>query len=299
MSYTIDLLSIQTPEHLRRGQENQTRFDCVEFEVIIFETFQSSTKVRITYEGLSISSMIRGHKTVYTMAGETFKFLPGTSLILPEGETIYADFPEADLKNPVQCATILISRASLEVQLRFLNENYSEGKNWSLDFSNFHFNNNSALVRAFNELLQVATQEQPNIPLSDLLLKSLLIRIIESQNEHANEIKRSTPSSQLHLIKNFIKENLAQKLNTEELMKVGNCSKSTLHRMFETYCGKSPGAYILQERMVNARNLLLQADSNVSDVAYQTGFSSLSYFVKQFKAFHNCTPGNFIKKFGK
>jgi AraC-like DNA-binding protein len=69
--------------------------------------------------------------------------------------------------------------------------------------------------------------------------------------------------------------------------------------MFETYCGKTPGAYILQERMVNARNLLLQADSNISDVAYQTGFSSLSYFVKQFKAFHNCTPGDFIKKFGK
>lgn len=299
MSNTIDLLSIQTPEHLRSGQEHQTRFDCGEFEVNIFETFQSSTKVKITYEGLSISSMIRGHKTVYTKEGETFKFLPGSSLILPEGETIFADFPEADLKNPVQCATILISKDSLESQLKFLNINYPEGQDWTLDFSNFHFNNNSGLVRAFNELLHVATQDEPNLPLSDLLLKSLLIRIIESQKEHLKEQNSITAKSQLHVIKNYIKENLGQTLSSEILMKVGNCSKSTLHRMFETYCGKTPEAYILQERMVNARNLLLQADSNISDVAYQTGFSSLSYFVKQFKGFHNCTPGDFIKKFGK
>ena len=299
MSYTIDLLSLQTPEHLRSGQEHQTRFDCGEFEVNIFETFQSSTKVKITYQGLSISSMIRGYKTVYTQGGEAFKFLPGTSLILPEGETIFADFPEADLKNPVQCATILISSESLEGQLKFLNENYPENENWSLDFSNFHFNNNSGLVRAFNELLQVATQDEPNLPLSDLLLKSFLIRIIESQKEHAREQNSLQSNSQLHVIKNFIKENLGQPLNSELLMKIGNCSKSTLHRMFETYCGITPGAYILQERMLNARNLLLQADSNISDVAYKTGFSSLSYFVKQFKAFHNCTPGDYIKKFGR
>lgn len=299
MSYTIDLLSLQTPEHLRSGQEHQTRFDCGEFEVNIFETFQSSTKVKITYQGLSISSMIRGYKTVYTQGGEAFKFLPGTSLILPEGETIFADFPEADLKNPVQCATILISSESLEGQLKFLNENYPENENWTLDFSNFHFNNNSGLVRAFNELLQVATQDEPNLPLSDLLLKSFLIRIIESQKEHAREQNSLQSNSQLHVIKNFIKENLGQPLNSELLMKIGNCSKSTLHRMFETYCGITPGAYILQERMLNARNLLLQADSNISDVAYKTGFSSLSYFVKQFKAFHNCTPGDYIKKFGR
>lgn len=299
MNNTIDLLSLQTPEHLRSGQEHQTRFDCGEFEVNIFETFQSSTKVKITYEGLSISSMIRGYKTVYTKKGESFKFLPGTSLILPEGETIYADFPEADLKTPVQCATILISRDSLENQFKFLNQNYPEKEQWNLDFSNFHFNNNPGLVRAFNELLQVATQTDPNIPLSDLLLKSLLIRIKESQKEHAKEQNSLTAKSQLHVIKNYIRENLGQTLNTELLMKIGNCSKSTLHRMFEAYCGKTPGAYILQERMLNARNLLLQADSNVSEVAYKTGFSSLSYFVKQFKAFHNCTPGDFIKKFGK
>ncbi|SEG14702.1 helix-turn-helix domain-containing protein [Sphingobacterium lactis] len=299
MNHLIDLLSIQTPEHLRTGHEYQTRFDCGSFEVNVFETFQSSTKVRISYAGLSISSMIRGYKTVFNKQGNTFKFLPGTSLILPEGETIYADFPEADPNNPVQCATILIPKESMEQQLDYLNEHYPEQRKWALDYDNFHFNNNSALVRAFNELLQVAIQEEPNIPLADLLLKSFLIRLIDAQIQHVQENKTLQMNSQLLVIKKYIRENIGQTLNTEVLMRIGNCSKSTLHRLFETYCGKTPGSYILQERMLNARNLLLRADSNVSDVAYKTGFSSLSYFVKQFKAFHNCTPGDFVRKFGK
>lgn len=297
MSNRIDLLAIQTPENLRKGQEHQTRFHCGAFEVLIFETFKSSTKIKICYEGLSVSSMIRGYKTVFTKEGEVFKFKPGTSLILADKETIFADFPEADIKNPVQCATILISKDSLNQQLQFLNTNYPTDEQWSIDFSNFHFNNNSGLVRTFNELLQVVMQQQPNHALTDLLLKSLLIRIIESQKEHQIQKNSVEINNKFLEIKRFISENISLTLNTEELTKVGNCSKSTLHRMFENYCGKTPGAYILQQRMNSARHLLLQANSNISEVAYKVGFSSLSYFVKQFKMYHNCTPGDYIKKF--
>lgn len=300
MAYTLDILSIQAPTHLREGLEYRTRFDCGVFEVNIFETFQPSTKVQLSYEGLAISSMVRGSKTVYTTDGESFKFLPGASLILADGETIYADFPYADTRNPVQCATILIPRNTVEHHLLFLSESYpDENDTWELDFSNFHFNNNPALVRALNELLHVATQQHPSYPLSDLLLKSLLVRIVHAQHEHKEAQHTLTVDNRLFLVKKYISENLDQVIRLETLESIGNCSKSSLHRMFQAYCGKTPGAYILQERMTSARNLLLQPHAAISEVAYQTGYSSVSYFVKQFKAFHNCTPGDFIRKAGK
>ncbi|WP_461533946.1 helix-turn-helix domain-containing protein [Sinomicrobium sp.] len=80
-------------------------------------------------------------------------------------------------------------------------------------------------------------------------------------------------------------------------MQIGNCSKSTIYRLFETYCKQSPGEYILQQRMKLARNLLLNPDLNISDVAFMSGFSSVSYFTKQFKLNNNCVPGEYIKKF--
>lgn len=298
MTHYIDLLSIQTPKHLRKGFENRTRFDCGNFEINIFETFQSSTKVQIQYEGLSISGMIRGHKIVYAPNGKAFEFLPGTSLILPQGETIHADFPNADEKNPVQCATILIPHSVLQKQLADLNEIYpNENQTWELDFKHFHFNNNSALVRTFNEFLGQVTKNEKSLALNDLLLKTFLVRIIEAQNDHKTELSQMAMNNQLFLVKKYIKENLASQLTMEDLMEIGNCSKSTLYRMFESYCNQSPGAYILHERMALARNLLLNPTTNISDVAFLSGFSSVSYFTKQFRLQNNCTPRDFIKKF--
>lgn len=298
MNYYIDLLSIQTPKHLRTGLEHRTKFDCGDFAVYIFETFQSSTKVQIQYEGLSISSMVRGNKVVHTKTGNSFDFVPGTSLVLPEGETIYADFPDADKKTPAQCATIIIPHDTITKQLKALNKDYhTPDSEWKLDFTTLHFNNNSGLARAFNELIQLATQDNKNHALIDLMLKSFLVRIIEAQNEHKQESNETEYNNQLFIIKNYIKENIAKPIKTEELMAVGNCSKSTLYRLFEAYCNKSPGDYILHHRMTKARNLLLNPDLNISDVAYMTGFTSVSYFIKQFKATQNCTPGDYIKKF--
>lgn len=297
MQHHIDLFSIQTPEHLREGLEHQTRFDGGLFDVLIFETFQSSTKVQIRYEGLTISSMIRGYKTVYNRKGEAFRFMPGSSLILPEGETIFADFPEADAKNPVQCATILIPKETVEQLLQDMKTQYPQ-QHWELDFDHDHFHNNAGLVRAINELLQIASEEKLNVALSELFLKTLLIRVINAQSDSVQAQNPAGMNNQLMLLKKYIKEHLDSDLRMEVLMKVGNCSKSTLHRMFEAYCGKSPGAYILQERMLKAASLLLQADANSSEVAYQVGYNSLSYFIRQFKAFHQCTPGDYKRKFG-
>jgi|GEM_PF-607920 len=299
MSHYIDLLSLQTPAHLRTGLEHRTQFKFGDIEINIFETFQSSTQVKIQYEGLSISGMIRGRKIVYASDGQSFEFLPGTSLFLPEGDIIYADFPQASLQSPVQCATILISNQTIEKKLAFLNEHYpTKDGPWSLDFTNFHFNNNSAWVRAINELLQIATQDRENITLSDLLLKSLLVRIIGAQRAHKAEQSDLIHNDQLHLMKLYIKNHLMESIKTEDLSKVANCSKSSVYRMFDETCNMSPGEYILQERLVKAKNLLLHPNVNISEVAYLCGFNTVSYFVRQFKAHNSCTPGDFIRKFG-
>lgn len=299
MIHFIDLLSLQTPAHLRKGLENRTRFKLGDMEINIFETFQSSTKVRIQYDGLSISSMIRGRKIVYANDGESFEFVPGTSLLLQEGDTIYADFPEASLQSPVQCATILISKEAIEKKLSFLNEHYpAKDGAWHLDFTSFLFNNNSAWVRAVNELLQIATQERENITLSDLLLKSLLVRFIGAQRAHKTEQSAILHTDQLHLVKKYISDHLMETIKTEDLSKVANCSKSSIYRMFEEACGMSPGEYILRERLLKSKNLLLDPNVNISEVAYLCGFNTVSYFAKQFKIHNACTPREFIKKFG-
>lgn len=299
MTHYIDLLSIQTAKHLRQGFEKRVRFDGGHFEVNIFETFQSSTKVKITYEGLSISGMIRGRKVVQTESGEVLDFVPGTSLILHEGQSILADFPDAGPHTPVQCVTVLIPQEKLVEQVDFLRKNYPDQVGeWDVEQKTSYFYNNSSLVRSFNELIQVVMQPEKNPALNDLLFKTFLILVMEAQKDRAPEVLAHRANQPLVVVKNFIQKNLDKNLSMELLAEVGNCSKSKLYRLFDEYCQLSPGAYVLKERMAYAQNLLLQPDSNISDVAYALGYSSVSYFVKQFKAVYHYTPGEYVKKFG-
>lgn len=54
------------------------------------------------------------------------------------------DFPEADEKYPVQCATLSLDWGRVNKNLAFLNENYTskqEPFEWKLNFSQYHFHN--------------------------------------------------------------------------------------------------------------------------------------------------------------
>lgn len=129
-------------------------------------------------------------------------------------------------------------------------------------------------------------------------MKSLLVRIIGAQRAHKEQQSGFLHNDQLHLIKKYIKDHLTEAIKTEDLSRVANCSKSSVYRMFEESFNMSPGDYILQERLIQAKNLLLHPNVNISEVAYLCGFNTVSYFSRQFKAHNSCTPGDFIKKFG-
>lgn len=64
----------------------------------------------------------QNHVTVY---GKRFRFLPGESVILPEGVSMNVGFPDADEDYPVQCATIALDWDIVNKNLEFLQEHYS------------------------------------------------------------------------------------------------------------------------------------------------------------------------------
>ncbi len=73
-------------------------------------------------------------------------------------------------------------------------------------------------------------------------------------------------------------------------------SKTQLHRKLKALTDYSAGELIRNFRLKRAGQLLLQSGGNVSQVAYDVGFSSLSYFTKRFKELHGISPSEFVKK---
>ena len=67
-------------------------------------------------------------------------------------------------------------------------------------------------------------------------------------------------------------------------------SRMQLHRKLKALTGHSVGEFVRIQRLIRASELLSKTDNNISEVCYQTGFTSLSYFAKCFKKQFGTTP---------
>ena len=67
-------------------------------------------------------------------------------------------------------------------------------------------------------------------------------------------------------------------------------STRQLERLFRRYLNRSPKRYYMELRLQKARNLLMQTDMSVINVALACGFSSPSHFSKCYRAFYGRTP---------
>ena len=77
----------------------------------------------------------------------------------------------------------------------------------------------------------------------------------------------------------------------EELAKKAAMSRSQLHRKLAALIDKSPSDLIRQTRLLRAKELLLKRSTTPSQVAFEVGFSSHTYFSKCFKDEFGVSPG--------
>lgn len=67
-------------------------------------------------------------------------------------------------------------------------------------------------------------------------------------------------------------------------------STRQLERLFRRYLNRSPRRYYMELRLQKARNLLMQTDMSVINVALGSGFTSPSHFSKCYRARYDTTP---------
>jgi signal transduction histidine kinase/DNA-binding response OmpR family regulator len=84
-----------------------------------------------------------------------------------------------------------------------------------------------------------------------------------------------------------------EEFGVEELAGEAAMSRSQIHRKLQALTGRNCGQFILSVRLQRAAELLRQKAATVSEIAYQTGFGSPSYFVSCFKKQFGCTPSEY------
>lgn len=131
---------------------------------------------------------------------------------------------------------------------------------------------------------------------SYLLLLEILKIIAESsdcttitQAEYTNNNKESE-KDRMRKVYEYVTENFQKKIQLTEVANLANMTESAFSRYFKSRMNKPFSEFLSDVRISHACKLLHEADINISQVCYESGFNTLSNFNKQFKERMGVSP---------
>jgi transcriptional regulator GlxA family with amidase domain len=113
-------------------------------------------------------------------------------------------------------------------------------------------------------------------------------------------LKTDNPSQSEQLFKSiltYINDNMSENLSVNQIAEAKNIDRTYLYKLFQTHKGIGPSEYIQDLKLQKACSLLRKSSLTITEIAYETGFSSSSYFSKFFHSKLNISPSTYRKKF--
>lgn len=89
----------------------------------------------------------------------------------------------------------------------------------------------------------------------------------------------------------LMSEAIEEPRHTSEIATEVGISTRQLERLFGRYLNCSPSKYYLELRLNKARNLLIQSECSVTEVAMAAGFKSVTHFARVYRGAFGVSPG--------
>lgn len=169
-------------------------------------------------------------------------------------------------------------------------EDYSHYGNYNLKIGDY-----------FNEIDNI--QERGSI--KDIMLEGrikLLLAVLIKQYKDDLKNRKKIKGLTTHELKTItavaehIKENPAACYSIKKLTKTFVISPSKLQKGFKILYNRTVADYIKNVRVEAAENMIKNRNCTISEIVYDIGFSSRSYFSKIFKEKYKCSPKHYQEK---
>lgn len=122
-----------------------------------------------------------------------------------------------------------------------------------------------------------------------------LLNKLSSKENLPDEL--GTKENLLLQITNYIKQHYSENISVEEIAEIHNIDRSYLFKLFQRYKKITPSHYIQNLKLQKSCSLLRKSSLSVTDISYECGFTSPSYFSKFFMANIGMTPLKYRNKF--
>ena len=127
-------------------------------------------------------------------------------------------------------------------------------------------------------------------PFDNIAASAELIRLL-----HRIGSKTGKDPDIMSRVRTYMEHHYQESLSTGDIATACDISVPYLHKLFRANLNTTPGAYLLSCRITAARELLINTDRSLSEIAASCGFSSQSYFSDCFKKSVGVPPKDFRK----
>ena len=97
-------------------------------------------------------------------------------------------------------------------------------------------------------------------------------------------------SRRVEKIARFIAENYQEDITAAQIAKAASLNVNYASGLFRRQCGMSPTDYLMLHRAHHAHRLLATTDRKIIEIAFDSGFRSLSRFYAAFDRIFHCPP---------
>ena len=150
------------------------------------------------------------------------------------------------------------------------------------------------LTFLLEQLLAESNSEDPYQEISSLTyLAQVLIALNRLARQNRQEDIKTTPDSTVYSILSYINEHYSEDLSLDYLANKFFISKYHLSREFQRLVGTSVHRYIIQKRLVMAKQMLSEGIAS-SEVYQHCGFGDYSNFYRAFKAEYQISPKDYV-----
>lgn len=103
-------------------------------------------------------------------------------------------------------------------------------------------------------------------------------------------VKNAADREKLYFARDYLTRNYADPVSLSDLSRITGLNEFKLKNGFRELFDTSVMDFLINYRLEQARELLMNTTKNISEIAYEAGYSSPSYFSKAFKKKYGISP---------
>ena len=159
-------------------------------------------------------------------------------------------------------------------------------------YANFEYAHQAIKLGVLDFLLKPFSKEEMQQTLKKVIEQAASMRGTE---EGAQDAEISPASDPIAWAQSYVRKHLDQDINMSLVANKLNLSYSYFSKLFKQQTGQSFSAYITDEKMKMAGNML-KAGKKTHEVAVSLSYHTPQNFNRAFMRYWNCTPGEYRKR---